>query len=147
MRFAPIAAVAALSMATFAAPVMAAEATMGTPSGSIVLTAKSADLGVGYTWGDATLTFNHKAYHFSVSGAQIAAVGFSEVTSKGTVYNLHKASDFAGTFASASGEATLGNGLGGAVLENKNGVRIKIESTAKGARLAASGQGLTFTAK
>ncbi|GBR08757.1 hypothetical protein [Acetobacter oeni] len=147
MRFAPIAAVAALSMATFAAPVLAAEATMGTPSGTLLMTAKSADIGVGYTWGDATLMYNHKSYHFSVSGAQIAAVGFSEVTSKGTVYNLHKAADFAGTFAAADGEATLGNGLGGAVLENKNGVRIKIESTAKGARLSAGGQGLTFTLK
>ncbi|NHN83455.1 hypothetical protein GOB93_02220 [Acetobacter musti] len=147
MRFVPFAAAAAFSMAAFAAPVMAAEATMGTPSGTLVMTAKSADLGVGYTWGDASLVFNHKTYHFSVSGAQIAAVGFSEVTSKGTVYNLHRASDFAGTFAAANGEATLGNGLGGAVLENKNGVRIKIESTAKGARLSAGGQGLTFTPK
>lgn len=146
MRFAPMAAVAALSLASFTAPVMAA-APLGAPSGTITLTAKSADLGVGYTWGDATLVFDHHTYHFSVTGAQIAAVGFSEVTSKGTVYNLHKASDFEGTFASVSGEATLGTGLGGAVLENKNGVRLKIESTAKGARLAAAGQGLTFKLK
>lgn len=147
MKIASVAAAAALSLAAFSAPSFAAGSAMGTPSGTLVMTAKSADIGVGYTWGDAALTFNHKTYHFSITGAQIAAVGFSTVTSRGTVYNLHKASDFAGTYASATGEATVIGGLGGAILENKNGVRIKIESTAKGARLAAGGQGLTFTMK
>ncbi|MBO1358421.1 MULTISPECIES: hypothetical protein [Acetobacter] len=147
MRFAPIAAVAALSLATIATPSVAAGDALGSPTATVVLTAKSADIGVGYTWGDATLTYNHKKYHFSVTGGTIAAVGYSEATGKGTVYNLHRAEDFAGTYAAAAGEATLGEGIGGKVLENKNGVRIKIEMASKGARLAAAASGITFTLK
>ena len=144
MRFTPFAVAAALSAATyFAAPAMAADA-LGTPSGTLTIKSKSADLGVGYTWGDARLTFNKKTYRYKVTGGQIAAVGFSEVVSKGTVYNLHNAADMEGTFAATSGEATLGQGLGGAVLENKHGVRLKLESDAKGARLSAGAGGLTF---
>ena len=120
---------------------------MGTPSGTITVKVKSADLGVGYTWGDARLVFKHHVYHYKVTGGQIAAVGFSNSVSKGTVYNLHKVSDFAGTFGVTDGEATLGAGIGGAVLENKNGVRLKLETSASGARLSAGAGGLTFEKK
>ncbi|MBV1836978.1 hypothetical protein [Acetobacter estunensis] len=145
MRFAPIAAVAALSFASFAAvPAAMAADTMGRPSGTVTIRTKSADVGVGYTWGEATLRFAGHTYRYKVTGGQIAAVGFSEVVSKGEVYNLHRAADMAGTFAQANGEATLGSGLGGGVYENKNGVRLKIESSAKGARLSAGAGGLTF---
>ncbi|QEO17656.1 hypothetical protein [Acetobacter vaccinii] len=144
MRFTPIVAAAALSFATLAPAAMAEESAMGKPSGSVVIRTKSADVGVGYTWGQATLHFQGHNYHYKVSGGQIAAVGFSEVVSRGEVYNLHRAEDMAGTFAQANGEATLGRGLGGSVYENKNGVRLKIESSAKGARLSAGAGGLTF---
>lgn len=144
MRLAPLAAVAAFSAAVFTMPAQAAESALGKPSGTISIKVKSADVGVGYTWGDARLTFNGKVYRYKVTGGQIAAVGFSESESKGTVYNLHRVSDMAGTFASTHGEATLGSGLGGAILENKNGVRLKLESDSKGARLSAGAGGLTF---
>ena len=148
MRFASVAAVAALTIASasFAPAARAADA-MGTPTGKITLSAKSADVGLGYTWGDGTLSFGGKTYRFSVTGGTIAAVGYSKIEGTGTVYNLHRVQDFAGTYGAAHGEATLGTGLGGAVLENKNGVRIKIETISKGARLASSAQGLTFELK
>ncbi|NHN87838.1 hypothetical protein [Acetobacter conturbans] len=144
MRFAPFAAVAVLSAATFALPAHAADTALGEQSGTITITVKSADVGVGYTWGDAQLVFHKHVYHYKVTGGEIAAVGFSNSVSKGTVYNLHKAADMAGTFAATSGEATLGEGLGGAVLENKNGVRLKLESSTTGARLSAGAGGLKF---
>lgn len=149
MRFASFAAAAALTFATASlAPAAFAEGdAMGTKSGTITLSAKSAAVGLGYTWGDAKLRFGGKTYKYSITGGTIAAVGFSHIEGKGTVYNLHKAEDFAGTYAAAHGEATLGNGLGGMVLENKNGVRIKIETATKGARLASSAEGLTFELK
>lgn len=71
MRFTPFAVAAALSAATyFAAPAMAAD-TLGTPSATLTIKTKSADLGVGYTWGDARLTFNKKTYRYKVTGGQI----------------------------------------------------------------------------
>ncbi|AQS86461.1 MAG: hypothetical protein ABF876_03670 [Acetobacter aceti] len=144
MRFTPFAVAATLSAATYlAAPAMAADA-LGTPSATLTIKTKSADVGVGYTWGDARVTFHKKVYHYKVTGGEIAAVGFSELVSKGTVYNLHNIADMEGSFAVTSGEATLGEGLGGALLENKHGVRLKLESDAKGARLSAGAGGLTF---
>ncbi|MDG6094064.1 hypothetical protein LOC54_02860 [Acetobacter sp. AN02] len=141
--FLTVSAAAAVALPAYAA----SEDAMGEQTGTVVLTAKSADVGVGYTWGEGTLHFKGKVYHFTISGGQIAAVGFSKYESRGVVYNLHKVSDFSGTFATLSGEATLVKGVGGSVLENSNGVRLKLETAANGARLAASGQGLSIKLK
>jgi len=124
-----------------------AEDALGTPVGKVVLTVKSADVGVGYTWGDGTLKFGHHTYAFTVKGGTIAAVGYSKVIGQGTVYNLKHLRDFDGTYAAVNGEATAGEGLGGQVLKNGNGVAIKIETVSKGARLAAAAQGIELTIK
>ncbi|GAN69714.1 hypothetical protein [Acetobacter orleanensis] len=149
MRFASVASVAAVAALTFSSistmPAAHAADAMGSPTAKITISAKSADVGIGYTWGDGKLTYGGHTYKFSITGGTIAAVGFSKIEGKGTVYNLHRLQDFNGTYGAAHGEATLGNGLGGAVLENKNGVRIKIETATKGARLASSAEGLTLT--
>ncbi|MBF0861903.1 hypothetical protein HKD22_07260 [Gluconobacter kanchanaburiensis] len=128
-----------------AAPTVHAADTLGTPVGHVTLSARSADVGIGYTWGDGTLTYGHQTYHFKVTGANIAAVGYSALKAEGTVYNLKHLHDFDGSYGALAGEATLDKGLGGAVLTNSNGVRIKIETATQGARLAAGAQGLTFT--
>lgn len=142
-RTAPV----ALAMAALASlPAQAkSDDAMGNPVGKITLTAQSADVGVGYTWGQGILSYNHHVYHFKVSGANIAAVGYSKIKATGTVYNLKHLHDFDGGYGALNGEATLDKGLGGAVLSNSNGVRIKVTSATKGARLAAGAQGLTFT--
>ncbi|MGD7069310.1 hypothetical protein [Acetobacter sp. AAB5] len=145
MRFSSFFAAAALAASASFIPVAHAEDAMGSPTATVTITARSADLGVGYTWGGGRLRYGGKTYKFSITGGTIAAVGYSKIEGKGTVYNLHRLSDFNGTYGAAHGEATLGQGLGGAVLENKNGVRIKIETISQGARLAGSAQGLTLT--
>lgn len=143
-RSATLAALGMIAAAPAVAPAVAKD-TMGTPSGTITLTAQSADVGVGYSWGEGVLRYDHHSYKFKVSGADIAALGYSKVVSHGTVYNLKHLHDFDGTYGALAGEATLDKGLGGAVLSNTNGVRLKMDSAAKGARLAAGAQGLTFT--
>nr|WP_298795426.1 hypothetical protein [uncultured Acetobacter sp.] len=148
MRFTSVAAVAALAFSSVSImPAAHAADAMGAPTAKITLSAKSADVGLGYTWGDGNLSYGGHTYKFTITGGTIAAVGFSKIEGTGTVYNLHRLQDFDGTYGAAHGEATLGNGLGGAVMENKNGVRIKIETISKGARLAGSAQGLTLELK
>ena len=114
---------------------------------TITLEAKGAALGVGYTWGDGTLHYNRKAYPFSVSGVTVADVGYSKVVGHGRVYNLHKLSDFSGVYAASTGEATVGNGIGGKVLINGNGVQIRVDEITKGARLQGSADGIKLTLK
>ncbi|NVN13506.1 MULTISPECIES: hypothetical protein [Nguyenibacter] len=118
---------------------------LGTPSGQITLVAQSADVGVGWTWGHGTLVYGHHRYSFTVKGGTVVAVGYSKVVGTGTVYNLKHLHDFDGTYVAGNGEATLGNGVGGSVLHNGNGVTIRIDTVSKGARLATAAQGLELT--
>ncbi len=103
---------------------------------------RAAALGVGYTWGSGTLTYGRHRYPFSVRGVTVADVGFSRVVGRGRVYNLHRLADFSGTYGAATGEATLGNGLGGQFLKNGQGVEIRIDDVTRGARLSGSADGI-----
>ncbi len=119
----------------------------GPVTGTIVLSATGAAAGVGYTWGDGVLTYKGKQHFFSVNGVSIADVGFSKVSGRGRVYNLKKLADFSGTYVAATGEATLGGGVGGRILQNANGVQIRIDEVTRGARLQGSADGIKLTLK
>ena len=119
----------------------------GPVTGSVVLSATGAAAGVGYTWGDGVLTFKGKQYFFSVSGVSIADVGFSKVSGRGRVYKLKNLQDFNGTYVAATGEATVGSGIGGRILQNANGVQIRIDDVTRGARLQGSADGIKLTLK
>ncbi len=75
-------------------------------------------------------------------GVTVADVGFSRIVGHGRVYNLHRLADFSGTYGAATGEATLGSGLGGQFLKNGQGVEIGIDDVTRGARLAGSADGI-----
>lgn len=119
----------------------------GPVSGTISLKAQGAAVGVGYTWGDGTLRYGGRTYHFTVNGVTVADVGYSRVSGRGRVYNLKRLQDFSGTYAAATGEATLGNGIGGQMLRNANGVQIRVDQVTRGARLQDSADGITLTLK
>ena len=113
--------------------------------GHVTITAKAADVGIGFTWGDGVLRYKGHDYHFKVKGVDVAAVGFSTVVGHGRVYKLKHLHDFDGTYGAANGEATLGNGVGGRYLKNGNGVELRIDDVTKGARLSGGGQGIELT--
>lgn len=117
----------------------------GPPSGTISMSAKGAALGVGYTWGDGSLRYGGRTYHFTVNGISVADVGFSRVSGSGRVYNLHRLQDFSGTYVAATGQATAGTGIGGQILENGNGVQIRVDQVTRGARLEGSADGIKLT--
>ena len=119
----------------------------GRVDGTITLSAKGAAVGVGYTWGDGILHFGGRNYPFTVNGVTVADVGFSRVSGRGRVYNLHRLQDFSGTYAGLTGQATVGTGLGGQLLQNANGVQIRIDQVTRGARLQGSADGITLTLK
>ncbi len=72
----------------------------------------------------------------------VADVGYSRIVGHGRVYNLHRLSDFNGTYGAATGEATLVNGLGGQYLKNGQGVELRIDDVTRGARLSGSADGI-----
>ncbi len=110
--------------------------------GRVTITARAAAVGVGYTWGNGELTYAGHHYRFSIKGVTVADVGFSRIVGHGRVYNLHRLEDFNGTYGAATGEATLGNGLGGQFLKNGQGVELRIDDVTKGARLSGSADGI-----
>ncbi len=114
----------------------------GPAVGRVTISARGAALGVGYTWGAGVLSYGGHRYRFSVKGVTVADIGFSRVTGQGRVYNLHRLADFSGTYGAASGEATLGSGLGGQFLKNGQGVELRIDNVTRGARLAGSADGI-----
>ncbi len=120
-------------------------ATSSATDGTITLRAKSADVGIGWTWGDGTLHWRGHSYPFTVKGLNVAAVGYSSVVAHGKVQNLKNLHDFDGTYAASTGEATVGRGIAGQALINGNGVRIAINGATKGARLSGSANGLELT--
>lgn len=122
-----------------------ADDALGTPVGHVTIKVQSADIGIGRTWGSGRLTFQHHTYRFRIDGGSVAAVGYSKVTGSGEVYNLHAVKDFEGSYAAVNGEATAGSGVGGIVLSNPNGVKIKLVTQSKGGRLAAAAQGMKIT--
>jgi len=134
-----------------AAPAFAAQrrdpGRSGPASGTITLSARGAAAGVGYTWGDGVLRYGGHKYPFSVNGITVADIGFSRVSGRGRVYNLHRLQDFNGTYLAATGEATLGKGIGGQVLRNGSGVEIRVDQVTEGARLQGSADGIRLTLK
>lgn len=146
MRLASLAAAAAVMSLSAIGPVTHARAVdaLGEHTATISFTLSAADLGAGVSWGKGVLTFEGRDYPFSVHGGSGAAIGFSKTHAVGTVYNLYRIQDIEGTYWSVQGEATVGAGTGGAVMENNSGIYIKFTSRSSGARLAFSVERLTL---
>lgn len=122
-----------------------APAQAASTDGTITLSATSAAVGVGYTWGSGVLHWHGHAYTLSVKGLNVAAVGYSKVVSHGVVRHLKNLHDFDGTYGSSTGEATLVKGVQGQALANSNGVEIEINGTTRGAKLSGSVDGIQLT--
>ncbi|WP_208858906.1 hypothetical protein [Acetobacter ascendens] len=121
-----------------------AETMLGPVTATVTFNTRSADLGVGYTWGRGVLTYGGRQYPFEIKGTSAIAVGYSSGHSVGKVYNLQRIEDFEGTFWALSGEATVGRGVGGLLMENNDGVRIRLDEYRSGGRIAASPSRLTI---
>ncbi len=126
----------------FAGDMSAPPVSDATPAdGSVELSGGAIAAGIGYTWGDGTLTFNNSKHNFGINGVSIVDVGASKYSASGTVYHLKKLSDFDGNYVSVSAGVAIAGGADAVYLRNQNGVVIKLASTEVGLRfnLAASG--------
>lgn len=131
-----------LGLAVAATSFPAWHAQAAATDGTITLRAKSADVGVGWTWGNGVLHWHGHNYPFTVKGLNVAAVGYSTVDAHGVVHHLKNLHDFDGTYASSTGSVTVDKGVEGEALVNGNGVQIDISGDTKGARLSGSVDGI-----
>jgi hypothetical protein len=115
------------------------------PSGLLKLTEGSVAVGLGWSWGHGTLTFNGKDYKVKVEGLSVGEVGMTDVKAKGDVYDLKSVDDFSGVFAAAGAGFTAGKGKDATALTNAKGVSIVLTSVTKGASLKIAAEGLKLT--
>jgi len=103
------------------------------PDARLRLSGRSFAAGIGFSWGEGTLTYQDKTYPVSVNGLSIGKVGITNSTAVGEVYHLRKLTDFDGKYTSTGAGLTL---VGGffvvTTIQNQNGVRINLHSTTSG---------------
>ena len=119
-----------------------AGAQTGMPSGHIAIETKSIAAGIGFSWGNGKLIFNGRQYRFSIDGVTAIDFGLSTSTASGEVYNLTDLADFEGNYVAAEASFALGGGVGGVCLRNANGVIMRLNTIARGARLQLGSSGL-----
>jgi hypothetical protein len=136
-----IAALTAVSLPAFAGDYAAPVSNSTGADGSLQLSGGDVAAGVGYIWGDGTLTFGNRKHEFTLNGLSIFDVGASGISGSGEVYHLKKLSDFDGNYVAFSAGAALAGGEDALYLRNQHGVVIKLSDTEIGLRfdLAASG--------
>jgi len=134
--------VVAALVAVLASPALAEDKK---PDGMLKLTEGSVAVGLGWSWGKGTLTYQGKDYKVKVEGLSVGEVGMTDVKAKGDVYNLKSVDDFTGVYAAAGAGATAGQGKGITALTNAKGVGITLTSITKGASLKIAAEGLKLT--
>ena len=152
MRRFMIAAVALLSVGSLAscasqqqpaAPAMAANP--GATEGTVTFTGGAVAIGIGFQWGNGTLTYQGRQYAFKLDGLSVVDVGVTRMTGTGTVRNLRNVADFSGNYVSLSAGATVAGGGSVTTLRNQNGVVIDGISTSQGVRLTLAPGGVNVT--
>ena len=115
-----------------------ADATLTLSDGSVAA-------GIGFRWGNGTLSYEGKTYPVRVEGLSVGEVGVTRATAKGDVSNLVKLEDFPGNYVAVGVGATAAGGADVTVMRNQNGVVIEMTSTTQGASLKLAAEGLRLT--
>ena len=103
--------------------------------------------GIGYTWGHGDLEYRGGTHRFTIKGVSVVAVGATEFTAKGHVYNLKNLSDFAGNYVAAAAGVTIAGGVTATYLKNEHGVILKLLATDVGLKFDLSADGVHVVLK
>ncbi len=120
-------------------------ANLGATEGTVSFTGGAVAIGIGFQWGNGTLTYQGRQYPFRVDGLSVVDVGVTRVTGSGTVRNLRSIADFSGNYVSFSAGAAVAGGGSVTSLRNQNGVVIEGVTTAQGVRLTLAPGGVNIT--
>jgi len=112
------------------------------PDGTLEFNGGSAAAGVGVSWGAGVLKYQDKSYPFKVNGLSIGAVGLSQASASGEVFNLKKLDEFNGNYGAVGAGLTVGGGGAAVAMKNQNGVTIHVKGTTQGAKVVVGGSGV-----
>lgn len=99
---------------------------------------------LGGTNGDGFLYFGHRRYHLTVTGSSIGTVGVATLDLVGTVSNLRRASDIAGSYSDAGAGVSIGAGPSATTLQNDHGVILQLQGPQTGLQVSLSLGGMTI---
>jgi hypothetical protein len=128
-----------VAVAAFLSCVNLAPAAEKIPDATVDLTGGTVAAGVGYTWGRGTLHYKGRDYPFSADGLTLINVGAERVEATAEVYNLTKVEDFTGSYSGVAAGAALVYGASSGVMQNSNGVVIRLHAQSTGADLQLAG--------
>ena len=141
MRHRMIALIAVGSLVSLLSGLALAQAPAKKPDATLTLSEGTVGVGIGFSWGKGTLTYQGKTYPVKVQGLSVGDVGIQRATATGDVFNMKKLADFDGNYAAGGAGATVGGGAGIAAMKNQNGVVIELKSTTQGANLKLAAEG------
>ncbi len=139
-----VVALAVSSLPLFGSIAVADEAKV---SGTVSIETKSVAVGIGFSWGEGVLTFEGKEHPFKIKGLSVIDAGISSISAKGEVFHLDTISDFSGIFSAAGAGVAVGGGAGATVMENQNGVVMRLTSKEAGIKLKLAPEGLKVEMK
>jgi hypothetical protein len=103
-----------------------------TPSATVSIREWSAAYYASAATGKGTLYYNGQRHHFTISGGGLGGAGGQKISATGKVFNLHRLSDFNGTYHGISRGLTLIEGKMHAKLTNGNGVTMYLAGETEG---------------
>ncbi len=95
--------------------------------------------------GGGKLYFQGNVYDFKIGGVGIGGIGASHIMATGEVYNLTDISQFPGAYVQGSLGITFTDaGQGHLILQNRNGVTLRLRSSQQGLGLTTGADGIVI---
>lgn len=126
-----------------ASPAMAQSRSLGPSTGTVRLEQVQAGFIASGEAGGGTLRYRGRSYPITVGGLGIGSIGASRSVASGTVYGLHRVSDFAGAYVQLKeGWAVGPAGRGTTWLRNDKGVTLRLATRRQGLQLQLGADGV-----
>jgi hypothetical protein len=126
-----------------ASPAMARQRSLGPSTGTVRLEQVQAGFIASGEAGGGTLRFRGRSYPVTVGGLGIGSIGAARSVATGTVYGLHRVSDFAGAYVQLKEGWAVGDaGRGTTWLRNDKGVTLKLATRRQGLQLQLGADGV-----
>ena len=113
--------------------------------GTVTLEGGLVSAGVGYEWGRGTVTFRGTQHAFCIRGLMVGDVGVANIDARGVIFHMSSIEDFPGKYSSVSLGAAVIKGTSSALLKNKHGVTMQLESRVTGLRFNIAGSGVRIS--
>ena len=111
------------------------------PPPYVELETRQVAAGIGFHWGQGTLSFEGRQHAFRVKGVSLMDAGVAKMIAEGEVEGLARLSDFDGRYVAVDAGLAAGKGASRRVLRNEHGVVIRLSSDLTGAAVTLGAQG------